>query len=754
MKHKNYYEYKQNRKKLIFDVIKEIDNINSNVNIAIIIPERNRLEHLKKFIDWINNLNKLSNHNFDLYIINQNNFDKFNRGILLNIGYYIAKKNKSYDRYILHDVDSYPDQDLFNLYFSNLDKNIHFASPHLDYKYNFENFLGGVFGIKPSDFEKINGFPNNFFGWGGEDDSFYNRLAINNIKVHRPSKGKYHLEDHAEPKSNELNKKKQMNILFDLQYWRNNGIRQLDSLYINYKFIDYDNFIKNYEINDPNYRNNAELLYKYKLNKKSVGLCVYKIDFLVLHDEKTDRLLLKNYTEFKIKKNLATCGSTCIQHKKHPNFMSYIEPLIYWDEITEKIINTFTKPKKFTINIKSNKRTEKLKNILENEFSFYKNNLTLEDLENTIKFIFETYNEIIYIRIRNNKIECNYHIYSKTNKVNWFKNLKYKSKPINESIIDILEDKKKPYYTVKNPNFTSTNNCLLGLDSYNYFEGIPFSYVENFIEMVNFTIKYFKNIPDCDILINRKDFPYLRKDNKYSYMNLLDEKIKNPLKKYWVIGCQSKQDINLDIPLPSSDEWGKIKENNKYKIKWSDKKPIAIFRGSSTGCGTNETNNKRLKLVTIANKNNLDVALTTITGKIKAYDENIYLIDSNKYQKYVGSFLDGNVQSNYKYIFNIEGNGQAYRYSTEFAKKSIILNVKSKYYMWFDKLIIKNKHFIEIDSNYDNLQQIITYLINNDEKAKKIAHNGYKFYKKYINKKMIAYYWLFYMFNLNRLCFE
>jgi len=744
-----YNKYKQNRKKINFNIIKDLNYINSNVNIAIIVPERNRLEHLQKFINWINKLNKLSNHNFDLYIINQNNFDKFNRGILLNIGYYIAKKNKLYQRYILHDVDSYPDQDLFNLYFSDLDKNIHFASPHLGYKYNFENFLGGVFGIKSDDFEKINGFPNNFFGWGGEDDSFYNRLAINNIKVYRPSKGKYYLEEHDKPKPNELNIKKQKNILFDLQNWKNNGIKQLDSLYINYKFSELEEFIENYEINDPNYKNNAELLYKYKLIKKSVS--IYKIDFLVLHNEKEDKLLLKNYVDFKIQKKSLLCGSNCIHHKTQNKYMSYIEPLIYWDEIKEKIINTFTKPKKFTLNIITNKRTNKIKNILKEEFSFYKNNLKLEDLENTIKFIFETYNEIIYIRIRNNKIECKYHIYSEINKINWFKNLKYKSKPINESIINILEDIKKPYYTIKNPNFTSTNNCLLGLDSYNYFEGIPFTYVQNFIEMINYTIKYFKIIPDCDILINRKDFPYLRKDNKYSYINLLDEKIKDPLKKYWIIGCQSKQEINLDIPIPSADEWTKIKENNKYKIKWSNKKSIAIFRGSSTGCGTNETNNKRLKLVSLSNKNNLDVALTTLTGKMKVYNQNIYLIDFKKYEKYIGSFLDGNAQSKYKYIFNVEGNSQAYRYSTEFAKQSIILNVKSEYYMWFNKLIIKNKHFIEIDSNYDNLQETITYLINNDNKAEKIAHNGYKFYKKYINKKIIAYYWFYYMYNINQL---
>jgi hypothetical protein len=140
-----YKQYKENRKKINIKNI-NITETTSKATIAIIIPHRNRIDHLKKFIEWINKLDKKQNK-FDLYIIDQNNFDRFNRGLLLNIGYYIAHKNYSYDRYIFHDVDSYPTQELFDLYFKNLDDNIHFASPYLEYKYTFENFLGGVIGL-------------------------------------------------------------------------------------------------------------------------------------------------------------------------------------------------------------------------------------------------------------------------------------------------------------------------------------------------------------------------------------------------------------------------------------------------------------------------------------------------------------------------------------------------------------------------------------------------------------------------------
>jgi hypothetical protein len=186
MYNNNFSKYKENRK--VLDIITLSGTINYNksqtVSIAILIPHRKRIEHLKKFISWTDKLEKSPNHTYDIYVIDQNNFDRFNRGLLINIGYYIAKKNNNYDRYIFHDVDSYPDKDLFKLYFEFIDYNIHFASPELGYKYTFDNFLGGVFGSTKIDFEKVNGFPNDFFGWGGEDDAFYNRYAKDNIKIY------------------------------------------------------------------------------------------------------------------------------------------------------------------------------------------------------------------------------------------------------------------------------------------------------------------------------------------------------------------------------------------------------------------------------------------------------------------------------------------------------------------------------------------------------------------------------------------
>lgn len=39
----------------------------------------------------------------------------------------------------------------------------------------YNEFFGGVSGLTVEQFRKINGFPNAFWGWGGEDDDLWNR---------------------------------------------------------------------------------------------------------------------------------------------------------------------------------------------------------------------------------------------------------------------------------------------------------------------------------------------------------------------------------------------------------------------------------------------------------------------------------------------------------------------------------------------------------------------------------------------------
>jgi beta-1,4-galactosyltransferase 1 len=49
----------------------------------------------------------------------------------------------------------------------------------------YRGYTGGVLSIWRSQYETANGFSNEFWGWGGEDDEFYNRLKNKGFDVIR-----------------------------------------------------------------------------------------------------------------------------------------------------------------------------------------------------------------------------------------------------------------------------------------------------------------------------------------------------------------------------------------------------------------------------------------------------------------------------------------------------------------------------------------------------------------------------------------
>jgi DNA-directed RNA polymerase subunit E'/Rpb7 len=246
----SWQEYKRKRKKVQFERLPPADPSPRPARVAMIIPHRNRIDHLKELVRRLESFS-LGPHQLDLYVIDQNNAEKFNRGLLLNIGFYLAKKS-GYDRYLFHDVDSYPDETLFPQYFQYLEDTIHFASPSLGYKYTYPDFLGGVEGFTGEDYETVNGFPNTFLGWGGEDDALYNRLAAENITVYRPTQGKYILADHEPAKGSEKNMLRYENVLEDLKGYKENGIRQIPRYSIQVTPFSMDSFLDSYQLEKPN----------------------------------------------------------------------------------------------------------------------------------------------------------------------------------------------------------------------------------------------------------------------------------------------------------------------------------------------------------------------------------------------------------------------------------------------------------------------------------------------------------------------
>ena len=53
------------------------------------------------------------------------------------------------------------------------------------YKLPYKGLFGGVSAMSLQHFEKVNGFSNQYWGWGGEDDDMAKRLESNKLKITR-----------------------------------------------------------------------------------------------------------------------------------------------------------------------------------------------------------------------------------------------------------------------------------------------------------------------------------------------------------------------------------------------------------------------------------------------------------------------------------------------------------------------------------------------------------------------------------------
>jgi hypothetical protein len=144
--------------------------------LGVIVPYRNRPDHLKEFKRRIVRYLDRTEIPYEIIIVNQDESKLFNRGILLNIGFVYAKKLNC-DYVVFHDVDMIPVQ----VDYSYSDVPLHLAN-NID-KETFDTYFGGVTMFPIDAFEKINGYPNKYWGWGYEDDDLLLRCKKFGIKL-------------------------------------------------------------------------------------------------------------------------------------------------------------------------------------------------------------------------------------------------------------------------------------------------------------------------------------------------------------------------------------------------------------------------------------------------------------------------------------------------------------------------------------------------------------------------------------------
>ena len=147
-------------------------------DISSVVPFRDRHEHLRIFLQ---HMQQFAPQEVEYIVVEQSAGLKFNRGLLLNVGFNVSHR----ERVIFHDVDLVPDSQLLQQYTQAWPRPVmHFGCRFGRYN-NTKTYFGGVVGFCRHAFP---GFSNRYFGWGGEDDSLRRRCRH---AVGRPTTGAY-----------------------------------------------------------------------------------------------------------------------------------------------------------------------------------------------------------------------------------------------------------------------------------------------------------------------------------------------------------------------------------------------------------------------------------------------------------------------------------------------------------------------------------------------------------------------------------
>ena len=241
---------------------KFITKTKSKKKVAVITiyrdtANKSRSKQRKLFIELMNALLEPL-CGFHIYIITQSDDgEKFNIGKLKNIGFEIASKG-GYDNYIFSDIDAIPDTQLIKYFYGNISGFYSLARWGTRYKLNnakasggykvsggYTNnkgkmFMGTLIGCDKDSFVKINGYPNNLWGWGGEDDILRDRIMRNNVDLQQNEEGyiiDMEMKDNTTIEMrNKLNQLKHKNLKepakrekreLDEKYWETNGLNSL-----------------------------------------------------------------------------------------------------------------------------------------------------------------------------------------------------------------------------------------------------------------------------------------------------------------------------------------------------------------------------------------------------------------------------------------------------------------------------------------------------------------------------------------------
>ena len=146
--------------------------------LGVCVPYRNREEHMNQFVPWVSNFLTKKGIDHTIYIAHQCDEYLFNRGLMKNIA---AKHaiDDGCDYIVWHDIDMVPEDDSCDYsYPEENPQHIAVRISQSDYQLKYQEYFGGAVLFSKEQVEKTNGYSNDYWDWGMEDDDLFWRCVM------------------------------------------------------------------------------------------------------------------------------------------------------------------------------------------------------------------------------------------------------------------------------------------------------------------------------------------------------------------------------------------------------------------------------------------------------------------------------------------------------------------------------------------------------------------------------------------------
>ncbi|QTE18683.1 tyrosine kinase [Tiger frog virus] len=268
-----------------------------------------------------------------------------------------------------------------------------------------------------------------------------------------------------------------------------------------------------------------------------------------------------------------------------------------------------------------------------------------------------------------------------------------------------------------------------------------------------------RDVPDCDFILNVRDYPLLRRDCTRPYPQVYGKGRRLP--EPWARGgphvpvvsmCSGPTYADIAVPtyeciahaytssgrtLPAGGRFVKTPSADSLPA-WKDRKALAVFRGSSTGAGTSTEDNQRLRALQIS-MSRPDLADVGITKwnlrprKTERYDgyriiEPWQFGRKSPYPAAAKPMTPEQI-AGYKYVLCLWGHAPAFRLARDLSLGSVVLLPsrppgQEGLDMWHSSVLKPWTHYIPVRGDLSDLEKRIEWCRDNDAECEKIAAAG------------------------------